>query len=514
MYQKIKLIVGITGPIYSGCTTASKWLEGYFHFHRISISENFIDYPLTEQLGHPPERWDRQNFGDTARKENQAYFVEECEKYLLEKWNADPSSFPEYIVVECLRNHAEVLDFKRRFQDKFYLIAIYADKETRANRAGLNPADFKEVNDRDQGVLSLFGQQVKYCIELADVFLSNNENVFNPQSAEDENVTTYFNKRIDDFINYEESRKDFIQIKEWKPFFGFINELNRSIFIMKSEKHFYPLNILVNEIHPDKPTYSPTPKEILMNISYMISLLSECRKRKVGAIITKESPDKKHPDDSYILSSGWNQVVLQENFCHLNEFCFRDYNKLKEFFKGFKKCPICGNDLECSCKCRLALCDDISIEPEDTIDVIKSKIKCVHDNPSYYDNVDKEIIIRCKDSACKFNNNENPSDNIKKIFPLKDLYDCQAVHAEENAILNSARFGSANLSGSTLYTTTFPCFLCVKKIISADIKKVVFLESYPDTKAFYELRKANIEPEQFVGFTPFRYYKLFKQYFL
>ncbi|MBU6438965.1 MAG: deoxycytidylate deaminase [Betaproteobacteria bacterium] len=47
------------------------------------------------------------------------------------------------------------------------------------------------------------------------------------------------------------------------------------------------------------------------------------------------------------------------------------------------------------------------------------------------------------------------------------------VHAEVNAILNCVVLP---LTGSTIYTTQFPCPRCVQSIIQVGIKRVVFLE--------------------------------------
>ena len=49
------------------------------------------------------------------------------------------------------------------------------------------------------------------------------------------------------------------------------------------------------------------------------------------------------------------------------------------------------------------------------------------------------------------------------------------VHAERNAILNSH---GADLNGSTLYVTFFPCNECSKSIIQSGIRKVVYLRMY------------------------------------
>lgn len=50
-------------------------------------------------------------------------------------------------------------------------------------------------------------------------------------------------------------------------------------------------------------------------------------------------------------------------------------------------------------------------------------------------------------------------------------------HAEENAILQAARFG-ISLEGSTIYCKMTPCFTCAKSIINAGIKRVVAEKMY------------------------------------
>ncbi len=54
------------------------------------------------------------------------------------------------------------------------------------------------------------------------------------------------------------------------------------------------------------------------------------------------------------------------------------------------------------------------------------------------------------------------------------LYDiCLCVHAEQNAMLTAARFGTA-IDGAVLYTTVQPCFNCLKEIMQTRIRGVVF----------------------------------------
>ena len=54
---------------------------------------------------------------------------------------------------------------------------------------------------------------------------------------------------------------------------------------------------------------------------------------------------------------------------------------------------------------------------------------------------------------------------------------CLCCHAEENAIAFAARHG-ASTNGSVLFSTTRPCFGCLKDSIQAGIIRIVYVEPY------------------------------------
>jgi dCMP deaminase len=66
---------------------------------------------------------------------------------------------------------------------------------------------------------------------------------------------------------------------------------------------------------------------------------------------------------------------------------------------------------------------------------------------------------------------------------------CRSVHAEQNAIINSARAG-VNLLGGTMYIhmgekiDSFPCYICKKMIINAGLEKVVCSAKEGEIKIF------------------------------
>ncbi len=81
------------------------------------------------------------------------------------------------------------------------------------------------------------------------------------------------------------------------------------------------------------------------------------------------------------------------------------------------------------------------------------------------------------------------------------------VHGEMEALMMCARNG-ISAKGCSMYMTTFPCHNCAKHIIAAGIKKVVYIEPYPKSKAleFYpnEISENRQDNEKKVIFIPFK----------
>ena len=68
---------------------------------------------------------------------------------------------------------------------------------------------------------------------------------------------------------------------------------------------------------------------------------------------------------------------------------------------------------------------------------------------------------------------------------------CRAVHAEQNAIIQAARYG-INITGASIYITTQPCVVCAKMLINAGIEEIVYQNPYPDELAMSMLEEAGI----------------------
>lgn len=69
---------------------------------------------------------------------------------------------------------------------------------------------------------------------------------------------------------------------------------------------------------------------------------------------------------------------------------------------------------------------------------------------------------------------------------------CRGIHAEQNVIIQAARYG-ISIVGSTLYCTNLPCVICTKMLINSGVKKICYGDGYPDELSFGMLEETGIE---------------------
>jgi dCMP deaminase len=211
----------------------------------------------------------------------------------------------------------------------------------------------------------------------------------------------------------------------------------------------------------------PTNDEMFMQAAYSMSLRSRCISRKVGAVIVGEK--------GYVVGGGWNDVgegqigcgdrTIGDIFELANEY-IPMYPTGKEGFIGFIKDRYNGKNL----------CDSICFRQE-------------------YNDYNKFLT----------GSDENS----------KPQQFCRALHAEENALLQNSKIGGVGVQNGTIYTTTFPCELCAKKIYQAGIRKIIFNEPYPESIAeevFLRdgIRRVDIQP--FEGVKSHSYYRLYRPF--
>ena len=66
------------------------------------------------------------------------------------------------------------------------------------------------------------------------------------------------------------------------------------------------------------------------------------------------------------------------------------------------------------------------------------------------------------------------------------------LHAEANAILRISR-STQSCEGAILYLTLSPCKECSKLIFQSGIKRVVYIQDYPDNEGLVFLKDAGVE---------------------
>lgn len=120
---------------------------------------------------------------------------------------------------------------------------------------------------------------------------------------------------------------------------------------------------------------------------------------------------------------------------------------------------------------------------------------------------------------------EKTEENIKKVKSagIGGLTEFgRVVHSEMEALMMCAR-NNISARGCEMYVTTFPCHNCAKHIIAAGIKRVVYIEPYPKSKAleFYKIEishnpdvdeqrnEEKVVFEPFTGVGPHRFIDLF-----
>ena len=115
-------------------------------------------------------------------------------------------------------------------------------------------------------------------------------------------------------------------------------------------------------------------------------------------------------------------------------------------------------------------------------------------------------------AAARLDPRELVDESAKLLRALKiadvDKYNyCRASHAEANAIAQAARYGVA-IKDAALYVTLQPCFVCLKLLATAQIRRVYFELAYESRDAardaFWEaaVKEAGIEVFQQLTISP------------
>lgn len=83
-------------------------------------------------------------------------------------------------------------------------------------------------------------------------------------------------------------------------------------------------------------------------------------------------------------------------------------------------------------------------------------------------------LPHCSEVGCLRENLDVPTGERHEL--------CRGVHAEQNAIIQAAVFGTSIKDGK-IYTTNRPCVVCTKLLINANISEIIYDDDYLDELA-------------------------------
>ena len=180
----------------------------------------------------------------------------------------------------------------------------------------------------------------------------------------------------------------------------------------------------------------PSSIERVMQVAYTAKLNSGCLSRQVGAAVTNESYS--------IQSIGWNTSAEGQTPCSLrnlfdlekreDENAYSDYEKGRNPFSDYTR----------------DLCD------------------CYRRTPEIAEKMGGLPMPYCfKDIYTSATNQ------------MKNQVHTRSLHAEENAFLQLAKYGTQGIKDGMLFTTASCCELCAKKAYQLGIRKIYYIDTYP-----------------------------------
>ena len=190
---------------------------------------------------------------------------------------------------------------------------------------------------------------------------------------------------------------------------------------------------------------TPTAIERCMQIAYTAKLNSGCISRQVGAAVT---------DTNFSLKSiGWNDTPHGQVPCNLRSRDDLQSGTDNEAYSEFEKTD---EKYLTHFITRSAKFEIVSMQGRSTSFCFKSEYNA-------YTNERNQVHTR-------------------------------SLHAEENAFLQMAKYGSAGVEGGFLFTTASPCELCAKKAYQLGIKEIFYIDPYPGIALTHILMGGNKNP--------------------
>ncbi len=428
----------------------------------------------TDLSNHSVYRSSMQNFGDNLRSTGDPYHFPTPEWFEqnsieFQRNNYVIGRYIDFIVhyysianktrlflIDSLRNPMTIKYLRKRYS-KFFMISLFSHSDQRFNRVKkvlgkeFKDEDFIKQDERDQG--------------------RNFKNIYDGFYKQNVREAVLMS---DISINNED---------EFECNLSGVIERHKSKTFLKLLRY---ISLII-----DHGCTKPTTEEMFMNMAYTMAMKSNCISRKVGAVIEGAK--------GYLIGAGWNDVGEGQISCGLRNIKDLRMSEYAPYINAIKSKQEKTKSLD----------DEIL----DTLIQQYGNENCCF---CMKDELSKAEISSKLSKASETNIiDEITSKKLTDYIKIKRLEFCKALHAEENAIIQSAKIGGMGLRDSKIYVTTYPCELCAKKIQQAGIAEIIYVEPYPQalSKDLYlsdGVRKVDIR--QFEGVKACSYMTLFQQY--
>jgi len=223
-------------------------------------------------------------------------------------------------------------------------------------------------------------------------------------------------------------------------------------------------------VHPGLIT--PSKDEMIMQLALNAKFNSGCISRQVGAVVLNKY-------DS-VRAVGWNEVPEGQTPCVLRSHSELLNNSTLLDYSHYEKTTIRKDH----------------------------KFKYIFHDKKNIPQYRASNKLGLNDSFC-FKQVQNDIDGNKNQVYTRSL------HAEENAFLQASKYGNTEIIGGQLFTTASPCFLCAKKAYQLGMKRIIYIEAYPDIskEQVFDIGKNKIEMVHFRGAIGQAYHKLYEPIF-
>lgn len=203
----------------------------------------------------------------------------------------------------------------------------------------------------------------------------------------------------------------------------------------------------------------PSPIERVMQVAYTAKLNSGCLSRQVGAAVTNEAFS--------IFSIGWNTVAEGQTPCSLRSLSDLVEKEDQTAYSTYEK-------------------QDVKFQ-----NYIKKVVACYGKNYEglKFNNMDVLKGVNLTYCFKDIHNSRHVTGQIENQVHTRSL------HAEENAFLQLAKYGSSGIKGGKLFSTACCCELCAKKAYQLGIKEIYYIDSYPGISQKHILECGDNRPE-------------------